>query len=200
MGEIFATSRWSKALININQYRKTLNLRSKDLKSDLKVFENNKEVAHKLTDDLLKTKKRMAEYVDKHTAMQQQIQALHAKIAPLRQAHKALHSFESKKRVFENDIAHLRAQQKSAHERMSAEYEETDDELQGFLTDFDDQIVAKEQELKRIKSEYEQTNAELRQKKENLQQLHQKRGKIQQIIEDNKNKQRELLALINKFI
>merc|ERR1712228_737671 len=121
-------------------------------------------------------------------------------LGPLRAAHQKLHSFESKKRVIENDINHLRGQQKAAHSRMTCEYEETDEELQGFLANHDQQIREKENALKLLRSKYEKFKTELMAKKQTLSQLHQKRGKIQQIIEDNKNKQNELLKIINKLM
>merc|ERR1712154_452409 len=96
--EIFATSRWSKALTNIIDYRKSLISRSKDLKGDLKVFENNKEIAHKLMEDLQETKIRMAQYKERSNKYSKKMEELKNELKPLQAAQKKLGSFDSQKR------------------------------------------------------------------------------------------------------
>eukprot|EP01083_Nonionella_stella_P000384 1106_1 len=201
--QIFATSRWSKALINVNQFRKTLFSRSKDLKADLAVFLNNKEVAHKLTGQLEETKVRMAEYQEKSKAFLNEIEALKAELIPLREAQKKLRGFDAQKRVFENDINHFRKQQKDAHDRMQCEYEETDEELGVFLANHDAQIRTKENEMAVTSAKYDELKRELRNKQGELTELHVTRGKVSQIVEDLKHKkedvQQRMVELNSKY-
>eukprot|EP01084_Bolivina_argentea_P302246 521686_1 len=198
--EIFATSRWSKALTAITSYRKILNTRSKDIKTDLKVFENNKEIAHKLTIDLQETKVRMAQYKERSKKYSDKISKFKNKLKPLQDARNKLQQFDGKKRVIENDIQHLRQQQKNAHDRMKCEYEETDGELKEFLKNHDKQIKNKQKELDNVQIEYTKLKKEVNNRQKKVTELHAKRGKIEQIKEDNKNKKNNVLKRIKLLL
>ncbi len=98
-------------------------------------------------------------------------------LKPLIEKREKLQTFDSKKRVIENDISHLRISQK-AHDRMSCEYEESDDELHTFLLNHDKQILNKEKELEIVNKKYEKLKIEMNKQ---VNELHAKRGKIEQI-------------------
>ena len=191
--EIFATSRWSKALTNINQYRKTLNIRAKDLKNDLIRYQQQKEQAHKLQSDLQSTKIRMASYKDKGKQQRAKIEKLKAELIPEQEAHEKIRGFEGKQAKLISDAENWKERHQAAHERMQSEYEETDEELNKFLKDIQGQMIEKENERKQHEVKYEKLKREMNNKKHKMDQLNMKRGELNQIMNDCKNKEKELL-------
>lgn len=99
-----------QALLAINQYRKTLNSRVKDLRVDLKVFENNKEIADKLIAELNETKVRMATYQQRGKQYLSNIKELRDAIQPLREVQHKLGSFDSKREILKTKMESTKAQ------------------------------------------------------------------------------------------
>ena len=190
--EIFATSRWSKSLQNINQYRKALNIRSKDLKNDLIKYETYKENADKLHADLQETKIRMAQYKKQQIEYNKKIKELMDELKPLQIKHGKLGGFGVSKARLETEVKQFKERAKLAHQRMDSEYEETEEELRGFLEKHDKDVIIKQTELQKEDINCQRLENELTQRKLKMEQLNMKRGQINQIISDYNNKTKSL--------
>lgn len=83
---------------------------------------------------------------------------------------------------------------KNAHERMQNEYEEDDEKLREFLKNHDTEIGVKEREKVRLQEQCERLKRELNEKEGTLESLQIKKGKMEQMIQDHRNKQRQLLS------
>ena len=190
--EIFATSRWSKSLQNINQYRKSLNLRSKDLKNDLIKYETYKENADKLHNDLEQTKIRMAKYKKQSIEYNKKIDELINELKPLQIKHNKLSGFSVSRAKLETEVKQFRERAHAAHERMDSEYTETEEELRGFLEKHEKDVIMKQNEFNKETVNCQRLENELSKRKIKMEQLNIKRGQINQIISDHKDKTQKL--------
>ena len=77
---------------------------------DLKVFENNKDVADKLVTELNETKVRMATYNKRGKQYIANIQELKETLKPLREVQHKLGSFETRRKVANLKIQNLKQQ------------------------------------------------------------------------------------------
>jgi len=156
--DIFAATRYTKAMKNIREIKKRQIIDLKDLNADLRVLQNDLEHSQKLEQEVDDIKIRLAQYKTRQGKAEMAVRQFKAERQPLL----------DKKKVFENlvneikslkEIGHiLRQKRKSTFEEMKHEFDESDEELRQYIIKHRETTRQKEQEMKeqkRISKRYE---------------------------------------------
>jgi DNA repair protein RAD50 len=134
--DIFAATRYTKALEAIHKLRKEKTTEIKLLEADLRVLESNLETAHKLEDDLEGTKKAIKAKAERSEQYGNELAQLEAKLAKL-----GVRQEEIKQ--MQDAIAHMQAQKDvmmaeraKAAAKMESDYSDSDAELHSIYASF----------------------------------------------------------------
>lgn len=194
--DIFATTRWSKALSSMADYRKRLLLTSKDLLADLRLFANNRDVAARLRDEYEQARARIAGYRERQRKYERSIAECEQSLAPLRAARESVQQFAFKREALEGEIEGLRRAADRAFEAMANEFSESDEELRGFHSRFDEEIAAKQRLAARAGDELAECSAGVADKQQRLRALSTRQGQVQQKLDDCGRKTRRLREMV----
>ncbi|ETO25302.1 DNA recombination/repair protein [Reticulomyxa filosa] len=217
---------WSKALTQVSEYQKKLNVDLKDVESDLKVITNNLDHAHKLQSDLDETKTRMASSHEIITKCDEKLAELESSLEPLREKQAKLQEIRNKIDTAKRDFDHLKKAAEAAYNRMESEYDgiltifasficlaafylfvscfdpntEKDDELEEFLANNSMGKETKTHEVNGIITEREQVASKLASMKNQWEDIIRKEGQLMHVQNDFNSKQEELRSIINSII
>jgi len=134
--DIFAATRYTKALENIHKLKKEKATEIRIMQSELDVLENNVEQAHKLEDDLNSVRESIQQkgsniesLTESINQLESRLAKLGAKQAEIKVVQESIQSLMAAKTVME-------AEKAKSSQRMVTEYSDPDDELQSIYQTF----------------------------------------------------------------
>ena len=156
--EIFAATRYTKALDHIRKLRSAKQKEIKDLNSDLAVIENNMEVAHKLEDDFDDIRKSINQRSLRKKEINIRMEALNEVLDKLGNEKQEMIQWEEQFRIMNTQRNMMMEEKDRIGSTLTNNYEESDEELQLALTQFDARLA----EHRKSKHEFQENITRLR--------------------------------------
>jgi DNA repair protein RAD50 len=197
--DIFAATRYTKALENIAKLRKEKAAEIKVMEAELKALEGNVEQAHKLEDDLEATKQSIAKKTDESDRLGEEVKGLEHKLAKLGVKQEEIRGIQDTIAALQAQKDVMIAEKTKANQRMITDYSDTDEELKGIYHNFRQTQVQLLKSIEEKAAKQKQLEAECVQSEAQMGKLSEDLGKLQAQEQDYKRKKQELLELANRL-
>lgn len=146
--DIFAATRYTKAMKNIREIKKTQILKLKDFNADLRVLQNDLEYCQKLEQEVDDIKIRLAQYKTRQGKAEMAIRQFKTERQPLLDKKKIFDELYNEIKSLK-EVGHiLRQKRQSTFDDVKNEFDETDEELRQYLVKHRETKEKKEQEMK----------------------------------------------------
>lgn len=187
--DIFAATRYTKALENIHKLRKEKVNEIKVMEADLRTLQNNMESAHKMEDDLENTKNSIKEKTNKIEAINEKIKTFETKL-------RSLSGKQDDIRNLQDTISSLVAQKEllvvernKSRDRMKTDYSDSDEELKQIYVTFRSSVVQLLKTIEEKQNNYNKLDVECIRNEQLMRSYAEDLGKLQGSKHKNKNEQ-----------
>lgn len=184
--EIFAATRYIKALESIRKFRKDQAAEVKQFKTELEYMKANKEKADEIVENLEKTSKKLEETQDQVEQLMNSLGPVETRLIELGKVHQNLNKLEKNLDLYKSEKRQQKSIDSDIRGKITNFFEGSASELQRFYNEFHTELKQKEEQLK-------QTEERLRCKNHEQSDLNSKRssilvdhGKLQQEAERHK--------------
>jgi len=190
--DIFAATRYTKAMKNIREIKKKQIIALKDINADLRVLQNDLEHSQKLEQEVDEIKIRLAKYKTSQSKAETAIKHFKAEREPLlgkkQQFEDLVNEIKSLKHV-----GHiLRQKRQSTFDEVKNEFDETDDELRQYIVKHRDTKAQKEKEMDENKRKSKRFEQVLKSKETEIANLNKELGVMSGRLDAHKRKMVEL--------
>uniref|UniRef100_A0A6A7G4P2 DNA repair protein RAD50 n=1 Tax=Hirondellea gigas TaxID=1518452 RepID=A0A6A7G4P2_9CRUS len=134
--DIFASTRYSKALENIRKFRVTQGKMIRDLQRDLSILSNNMETAQKFVDNLDQVKALMADYEEVRLKLSEDIQDSEDKLSALKLCQDNVNQLKIDIRQFEFKRDTVKQDRERIFNSIETQYDESEENLLKYRDEF----------------------------------------------------------------
>lgn len=193
--DIFAATRYTKALEAIRKLRTEQQQTIKSFEGDLKVLENNMEVAHKLEDELEMIKSKIASNESKREEINTQRKRIQDELQDLGDKADQVKEVQQNIELLRFQQQNMLAEKEKAHDRMQTEYNDADSDLQMFYEQFVEKVKNNRAKLGSEMEQLARVKEQMKQGQDELDRLQRGVGEMRALENSAARKREELQAL-----
>eukprot|EP01083_Nonionella_stella_P039643 107799_1 len=177
--DIFASTRYTKALDNIKKFRNEQGKKIREIGSDLQVLAANMEHAHRCEDEYEQLKEQMAKCTNEQGDLKQQIGLLETNLREARERKQTIANVNAEIARLSYRCDEAKKSRKEVHRRMQVEYSESDEDLNKMRANHSGFLNERNTSISSAKHEIEKLNREQNAIKEEFQRAVRLQGKLE---------------------
>ena len=198
--DIFASTRYTKALEAITKIRKEKNVQVKVMEADTRTIQAHMDNAHAKDDELKQLRQAMEDKSARIKAYDDEVKEIEVRLSKL-----SAHNADCQKlgEAIIGAEAALKAmieEQKRVYDRMTSTLQNTEDELNDMLSDHDQRAAAMEKELQRMQDELKRNSAEVAASEQKHHDLIKLLGSYESQQKDQARRRTELQSMRNTLV